>query len=607
MKHVASHQQQQGFTLVELSIVFMLLIIGIAGTIAVAQYTVRMEQGRSVATHMLQLDDAVIRYKEKFAAQLRQLPDACGQSTYTVGTPLTLLQSGCELEVPIELPDPSSPGTVLKFTINIDNGMQPSIENLKALRLLESGFSGTLKLTIDSTQHVTRSSLFSGQQQSDGLDNYVILITKCQGTNCNLGDPANPALISYVFNPQPYLIDQKLFGSGPRLGTAVSAMKGRGFLSQKGGDGRLSNHLGQLVLDNPVSTGTSGAIGILATYDRGLGSAESQKYTLRDGSQKPTSDWDFNNKALTNVSNLETTGNIKTAGNITVAGNNTVAGNLSVDGDSTFKKDVTNKGKTSLDKTQMAQKANVGDVCSTSMESFATNAANSAKLLICNDGKWSDWSTVVASNPPVTNPPVTNPPVTNPPVTNPPVTNPPVTNPPVTNPPVTNPPVTNPPVTNPPVTNPPVTNPDAIGEIWIGAEVTVIKTGDASTDAYNASQLSSNNFSFKASYYKFDSMTGNSILKQININLKPGDCKVYRISNVDSNQKLDVKFDDVDREWLNRPIFSYVAKPASKSYSKSAWDALYSVPISYSGFGSMYSYRKGSFSTPSCTQNAVDH
>jgi hypothetical protein len=64
--------------------------------------------------------------------------------------------------------------------------------------------------------------------------------------------------------------------------------------------------------------------------------------TRRDGSTKPTADWDFDDKNLTNVgkfqaSSGEITGDIKVGGDQTVQGNQSVAGNVTVDGTGTFK------------------------------------------------------------------------------------------------------------------------------------------------------------------------------------------------------------------------------------------------------------------------------
>lgn len=300
--------RQQGFTLVELAVAFALLTVAILGTLSLAEYSKRINQGRAVGKNMLKLGAAVVEYKNLFANQLIAMPVACGQPTYGVG--LALLEPVIGV-YPAGGPNAGASlcSLVTKNNMQVDyliaNAMQPSLADLKAVGILEQGINESLVLATDTTRRVASAKHTLGQSA------YGILIQRqCRSANC---DPATgPFLLkSYVFNIQPYRVERGLFGSGARVAAALIAMEGKGFLSPIGGDGRLRNVLNQLHIDNPVQEANGlGAVGILAAYDgpgdgTGGGGLDDSKYTYRDGSRPPTNHWDFNNKDLTNVNALK--------------------------------------------------------------------------------------------------------------------------------------------------------------------------------------------------------------------------------------------------------------------------------------------------------------
>ncbi len=365
---------QHGFTLLEITFSLILATSIVIGLLSVFQFNARLDQGRSVGTYMLQIDNAVIKYKADptLRSKLLALPPECGQTTYAVGlsrngTVLPGGASACQINV----------SKADNSIVSIPNGMQPSVANLQALGFMPSGFTDTLLLPTDPARRVAQANANgTPSNNSAGLDHYGIQILRtCQGT----GSPCTQyALPSYVFNIQPYAVDANLFGSGPRLGAAVLAMGGRGYLAQLGGDGRL-RYDGRN-LDNPVlssnAAGAAGAYGILASYDSdGTGGLVDDKYTYRDGTRPPTGNWDFNTKDLTNIGKLGVTKDASIGGQAQIQGGSKGGG-------------VDLGSQSSLLHTQMRLTATYGAPCSTDQESFARNVASPDQLLFCNSGTW---------------------------------------------------------------------------------------------------------------------------------------------------------------------------------------------------------------------------
>lgn len=461
----SARRKQQGFTLIELAVVFALLTVAIIGSLTLAEYARRIDQGRALGKNMLQLNAAVVRYKDKYLLQLLKLHADCGLSTYKVGISRVgpLIATGTMPGIECRLNTVNAAGNAY----SIANAMQPSVADLRALGLLVAGFDDSLRLALDTTRRVARAGL-SGLPDSagQGLNQYAVLIQRiCQDAVC---DPVTGPfrMQSYAFNIQPYRVDQGLFGSGARLGAAVMAMEGKGYLAPVGGDGRLRNMLNQVVVDNPVVENSgAGAIGILAAYE-GWGSGD-DKYTYRDGSRPPTNHWDFNNKDLSNVNALKTQtldaqtaaigkdkagaasnqlwldaaakaaidtnrgllvrGNIVTTenmgvythqlktvgdieagtniharGNLSTAGGLSVGGSASIAGNATVTGNTTLVGNATVNNLQMAALKTYGSACNTKDDSFAKNNIKPDELLVCYEGI---WSKMAATKPPVVTPP----------------------------------------------------------------------------------------------------------------------------------------------------------------------------------------------------------
>lgn len=361
-------RMQQGFTLLELAVVFALLAVAIIGSLSLAEYARRIDQGRAVGKYMLTLNLAMVEYKTQFKDKLIAMPPECSFSTYGIGAaktaptiavhPVGSSLAGKSLCSMLVL------GSNAQNNVVVNNGLQPTFAELKALKILNPGNNGALAITTDKTRSVASNDYAAGSQV------YGFLLSRqCKAENC---DPATGPfnLQSLVFNIQPYRIDRSLFGSGARVAAAITAMEGIGYLSQLGGDGMLRNMLNQDALPNPISdVNGTGIVGIIAAYDGWhMGN---ERFTYRDGSRPPTSNWHFNGKELTNVSNLGVTGEAK-IGSATIG----------------------NKSK--LQQVQMGQKAKIGAECTTDDESFARDEDKPTELLTCYQGVWSPPTVVKA-------------------------------------------------------------------------------------------------------------------------------------------------------------------------------------------------------------------
>lgn len=390
----------RGFTLLELATSMAVITIIVVGTLSLAEFNRRVEQGKAVGKLMLLINNAVIEYKDVHRAALIKLPEECGKTSYGVGFSTVPSASNCSF---------TATTRVANSSITVNNGMQPTIDELKTMGFLESGFNPKLSLPLDTARKVSgaplkRTDMKNILEFSDVPDTYGVVIQReCVTGTCN-AQTGPFVLKSLVFNIQPYRVDQKLFGSGARLGAAVMAMGGAGYVSMVGGDGKLRSPLNQVALENPVQDGgskyfyrngafatwivsgnhTGGAAGILAAYD-GRGFPD-ERYTYRDGTRLPTQDWDFNKKKLTNIDELGAQ-TVKVKGDISAEGKIS-AKDLEVKENSAFRGNVKIDGQSSVNQVAYKKVVDLFSKCNTDTDSFALKNGNNAIILACQGNEW---------------------------------------------------------------------------------------------------------------------------------------------------------------------------------------------------------------------------
>jgi len=415
-----------GYTLLELTVAGSVAAVVTAGALLTLQFNERMTAGKIVAEHMLRLSAAVVRYKELYHKELTRLPPICGQSSYAVG----LSKAGPDLSAVAPARPLCSVERRGSPAVFMDNGLQPSVADLQAFGLLESGFDPRLVLPLMPAVPVKRADTSGAPSTLDAPAEFGILIAAvCLESGASTLLPPTPPsphepdpcgfqasgghadLVSTVFNIRPYDVGGDRFGSGARLGAMLQALGGQGFMAQLGSDGQLRAYKGQSVLPNPVTAptlnGAAGLPGIVAAHHRSVPS----EFTMRDGSNPPTQDWNFANRALNHVSTLGVDG-LATLGSVKVGNNLSVSGNAEVDGDVTIEgaAAVTGRvvmtggaslyGASSVEHLGMRSIQSIGDACSTRHHSFAQDDQNLEQLMMCHNTKWVRIAAATPAAPP---------------------------------------------------------------------------------------------------------------------------------------------------------------------------------------------------------------
>ncbi|MGY0194434.1 bactofilin family protein [Leptothrix sp. BB-4] len=316
------------------------------------------------------LNDAVGNYMTLLFPQLTEqktggvdaIPVECANLPYRYGTSAAvepvILAGKCQLSLPLA----AGGSYVLK------NALQPTLEDFKALNLLDHGISDTPVLTTEAV--IAGPDTAGAASTASAPNGYAISIQpKCigKGSTASTCTNLNKALSSSVLNIQPFVSSRYIQNFLPLMWSAGpdAAMSGPPDASNIQAQADRTNPNGEFrsiqagwTRDNPItrewkysttSTTTQYSRGVdnLVLIRNGYDSAYWQM-VRRDGSSPPTATWDFNGQDLKKVGLLtaasaEISGDLKVGGNQTVTGNQaitgdqTVTGKVKVDGTGTFK------------------------------------------------------------------------------------------------------------------------------------------------------------------------------------------------------------------------------------------------------------------------------
>ena len=291
-----------GFTLIEVSIAMILmagLTFGWLMTWAIdglkAQSKFAGEQYRTVGR-------AVDSYLSLYHDQLQKLPHECSVTAYAESISLASSVSVAAGNCLAKLKSPRSPDTI----ISILNGLQPSVEELRSLYLLDAGFQNRLILPVE---HKVAIPLHHRPSSTLAAAGYAVQIQK----NCISTDCEKFQLTGYVFNTQPYLISRfRSFVSGHELLQDAWAAAGPDAMlsthGSLGGSGELNSWGGGEVVPNPLRLfksdgGSEGIPGILAVRV-GYGSLSMGEFARLDGSRQITGSWNFGGQEVQGIKQL---------------------------------------------------------------------------------------------------------------------------------------------------------------------------------------------------------------------------------------------------------------------------------------------------------------
>ncbi|EOA03736.1 Large exoprotein involved in heme utilization or adhesion [Herbaspirillum frisingense GSF30] len=187
-------------------------------------------------------------------------------------------------------------------THQVTNILQPTLADLQTLGLVDREIPAAPLLPVHATV-VTGGATGNAAAKHDNIYGIVIKRTPA-GTDINLD--------SLVFNVQPYALVQADMSGLLRMSNGVGASSGLpdrdATTSSINPQFDLKAYAGAWSVPNPVQQRvknvTTGLPGILA-WRNGYAAAVALELIRRDGSLKPTADWDFANHSITNLKELE--------------------------------------------------------------------------------------------------------------------------------------------------------------------------------------------------------------------------------------------------------------------------------------------------------------
>jgi prepilin-type N-terminal cleavage/methylation domain-containing protein len=323
-------KNQQGFTLIEVSIALVIMGMMILSWVQMQSHQNQRDRARAIAQIYETMNQAAGSYMVNYYPRIIDSNPNCANLPY----------GGQNLNANLQGPPANCNGVLPagNAQVQIANLRQPTLAELRQLGLLDINPNG-------ARNNVLPLPTFSGlnhQLRVVGLDGQVapnafhILIqnTTEQGNNVDLR--------SIVFNLQPYNLQNNNFGGNTLLDQILLVGGANMFLSDDTNLGQLRPaQSGEALVNivNPISVAQNngelvGAPHIIAMRN-GYGSSGYARYLRRDGSTTLTGNWDVGNMDITNIQNLGVNQNI-TAGtdisarrNITADGNITAVGQVS--------------------------------------------------------------------------------------------------------------------------------------------------------------------------------------------------------------------------------------------------------------------------------------
>jgi prepilin-type N-terminal cleavage/methylation domain-containing protein len=265
MKLFPSKHSQSGFSLLEISLAAALAAMLSLGYLYNQTRDQALNTAKAQAGYYLLVNDAVGKYMLTFYDDLGNIPAGCSTVLLTAGDTPAASSTSCQF----------STGTN-KGSAGPVNAMQPTVDELKKLNMLDSSFNGgflwTTALVVkkpDGSTPVTYGTRI--QRWCDGQ-----LMTGLAST-CT----SKPQYKSITFNTQPFVADNTAsllsLSRYEKMTTAIAAMGSDGLMSlepqlDSEGKGKLYGVGKQISLDNPIlyktpsvtATDKKGVEGILA-------------------------------------------------------------------------------------------------------------------------------------------------------------------------------------------------------------------------------------------------------------------------------------------------------------------------------------------------------
>jgi hypothetical protein len=260
MKLFPTKHSQSGFSLLEISLAAALAAMLTIGYLYNQTRDQALNTAKAQAGYYLLVNDAVGKYMLTFYDDLSSIPASCSTVLLTAGDAPAASSASCQFSTGTKI---GSAGPV--------NAMQPTVEELKKLNMLDNSFNGgflwstalVVKQPDGSTPNTygTRIQRWCDGQLMTGL-----------GSTCT----SKPQYKSITFNTQPFVADSNSsffsLSRFEKMDTAIASMGSDGLMSLEpsldtDAKGKLYGVGKQISLDNPIVYKTPS---VTATDKRGV-------------------------------------------------------------------------------------------------------------------------------------------------------------------------------------------------------------------------------------------------------------------------------------------------------------------------------------------------
>ena len=423
-----SLSNQRGFSLIELSVAFILVAGLVVSTFQILSYQDWIDKAKQQAEQIRSVNEAVQAYAGKYAEILsnKDLPSSC----MTVFNKAVGAEDQLNTATAVEAaPDTCKRSKDNNLPVDLNNVMQPSLDELKQLKLLDINRSyapvfATEKrvVTKGANGNIFLSSGYSVLITRVCVPSSSVVETSSKYCKTQEGNPGYYDLKTLVYNSQPFNDKNIKFGATNMLYTVLKKAGDNAYIAADGLV-KVSNESNPYPLvasnsngdiDNPLKDTGGKSIKNIIAIAGGYYSSWQANYLRQDGGNSMLAKLDMANNDIVNAKNisaasLSTTGGINTAnvsatGDISgfnfvvnkqlnmnnkdiVAAKNISATSLSTTGDITTA--ATQKLETGYVKLQGTAIEN--NACSSDLtNSLSLDKSDPSKLLRC-DGTTKQW------------------------------------------------------------------------------------------------------------------------------------------------------------------------------------------------------------------------
>jgi len=320
---------QRGFSLIELSVAFILVAGLVVSTFQILSYQDWIDKAKQQAEQIRSVNEAVQAYAGKYAEILsnKDLPSSC----MTVFNKAVGAEDQLNAAAVEAAPDTCKRSKDKDLPVDLNNVMQPSLDELKQLKLLDINRSyapvfATEKrvVTKGANGNIFLSSGYSVLITRVCVPSSSVVETSSKYCKTQEGNPGYYDLKTLVYNSQPFNDKNIKFGATNMLYTVLKKAGDNAYIAADGLV-KVSNESNPYPLvasnsngdiDNPLKDTGGKSIKNIIAIAGGYYSSWQANYLRQDGGNSMLAKLDMANNDIVNAKNISAA-SLSTAGDIT--------------------------------------------------------------------------------------------------------------------------------------------------------------------------------------------------------------------------------------------------------------------------------------------------